>query len=104
VGSVNGHQVREIALPSGLQAARVPPPACCAASRHAAEPAGRGHPSPVTCASRRASSAVAVPVTTAPASGRPAAAASQATAVHGEQYSGRTALGWRSSSAAAEVP
>jgi hypothetical protein len=47
-GSASGHQVRETALPSGLTAARVPPPAWAAASRQAAELAGRGQPSPVT--------------------------------------------------------
>ena len=52
--------------------------------RHAADPAGRGQASPVTRASRRASRAVPVPVTTAPASGWPSAAASQAAAVHAD--------------------
>jgi len=81
-GSATGHQVRQIALPSGRAAASVPPTAWRTASRHAAEPAGRGQASPVTCASRRASRAVPAPVTTAPASGWPSAAASHATAVH----------------------
>jgi len=82
VGNATGHQVREIALPSGRAAASVPPPACRAASRHAAEPTGRGQSSPVTRASRRASRAVPVAVTATPASGWPSAAASHATALH----------------------
>ena len=73
-----------MALPSGRADASVPPAACLTASRHAAEPAGRGQPSPVTWARRRASRAVPVPVTSAPASGRPAAAASHAAAVHAD--------------------
>jgi hypothetical protein len=71
-----------MALPSGRAAASVPPPACLTASRHAAEPAGQGQPSPVTWARRRASRAVPVPVTRAPAPGRPSAVASHAAAVH----------------------
>src|SRR6266536_956765 len=83
-GTATGHQVREIALPSGRAAASVPPAAWATASRHAADPAGMGQASPVTRASRRASRAVPVPVTTAPASGWPNAAASQAAAVHAD--------------------
>jgi hypothetical protein len=37
-GITAGHQVREIALPSGRPAASVPPPASRAASRQAAQP------------------------------------------------------------------
>jgi hypothetical protein len=83
-GSAAGHQTRDSALPSGLAAARVPPPACLAASRHAAEPAGSGHGSPVARASRRASRTVLVPAASAPASGWPSAVASQAARVQAD--------------------
>jgi len=82
-GSAAGHQTRDSALPSGRAAASVPPPACLAASRHAA-PTGSGHGSPVARASRRASRAVLVPAASAPASGWPSAAASQAARVQAD--------------------
>src|SRR5579863_7534723 len=103
-GTAAGHQVLEMALPSGLAAASVPPPARRAASSQAVRATGPGQGSPVRPARRLASSAIPAPATAAPAAGRPDAPASQASAVQADTYRGRTAPGWRSSRAAAEVP